>query len=63
MESVFRYYLLMMGHGVQWTVLRVDGLTNGAEGPVKTTYPGNREDGLWISRDSGELGIGRGGSG
>ena len=53
----------MMGHGVQWTVLRVDGLTNGAQGPVKTTYPGNREDGLWISRDSGELGIGRGGSG
>jgi len=30
--------------GVRWTVFLVGGLTNGAEGPVKSTYVGSAED-------------------
>lgn len=43
---------LSVDEGVRWTIFRVGGLTNGAEGPVKATYPGSGEDGLYISRRS-----------
>lgn len=40
------------GNGVRWTLFRVGGLTNGPEGPVKSTYLGSGEDGTWVSRAS-----------
>ncbi|KAJ5623207.1 hypothetical protein N7490_011812 [Penicillium lividum] len=37
---------------LKWTLFRVPFLGNGAEAPVKTTYTGSGEDGMFLSRKS-----------